>query len=512
MIVSINDYRVVDDPHLVDIPWKIPAEIRGESDKLYYLCQEGKANTKERIERIIGLYPNIPNFRNYLIAWYQVNGRFKEASRLNDEVIKLFPDYIFAVSQKVQDLVKDGMIDEARELLRGNIDIDVCYPSRKSFHITEFSAFYQGVVYYLCAAYRFDEAQEKIDLLEKAGVRMDTLDRLHSVKMRYMFERASKWRKECEAKEIKAIKRKEMTVPQKELEMTPKDVQFQFLYADTLWDIDAGLLKNSIENNKEALIAELNHVLTIAVEGFEHIEEQADTTEAALHALLILSYIDDEASFPAALQLLRQPDSCYEYWIGDYGDNVMNEFFRNYSPGKLQQTLDFMLESPGNTHSKNLLISLLPKFAAHTPEVRDTLLNTIKTIFAYFTVNRDNKELFDTDVLAFTVGAAVDLRATELIDDIEQLYAHDYVSLMVEGKFEEVKNRIITGEEIRTPNFYDDLYSHLDSLRKKRERTTKPKEIDSPQKTEPSIPKVSRNSPCPCGSGKKYKRCHGKNS
>jgi len=25
-----------------------------------------------------------------------------------------------------------------------------------------------------------------------------------------------------------------------------------------------------------------------------------------------------------------------------------------------------------------------------------------------------------------------------------------------------------------------------------------------------SVPKVGRNEPCPCGSGKKYKQCHGK--
>ncbi|MFQ5427157.1 MAG: SEC-C metal-binding domain-containing protein, partial [Gaiellales bacterium] len=24
-----------------------------------------------------------------------------------------------------------------------------------------------------------------------------------------------------------------------------------------------------------------------------------------------------------------------------------------------------------------------------------------------------------------------------------------------------------------------------------------------------NLPKVGRNQPCPCGSGKKYKRCHG---
>ena len=33
-----------------------------------------------------------------------------------------------------------------------------------------------------------------------------------------------------------------------------------------------------------------------------------------------------------------------------------------------------------------------------------------------------------------------------------------------------------------------------------------------PQKTSPAIwGKVGRNSQCPCGSGKKYKNCHGKN-
>jgi preprotein translocase subunit SecA len=27
--------------------------------------------------------------------------------------------------------------------------------------------------------------------------------------------------------------------------------------------------------------------------------------------------------------------------------------------------------------------------------------------------------------------------------------------------------------------------------------------------SEPEVPQVSRNAPCPCGSGHKYKRCHG---
>ncbi|MDH3213483.1 MAG: SEC-C metal-binding domain-containing protein [Myxococcales bacterium] len=30
-----------------------------------------------------------------------------------------------------------------------------------------------------------------------------------------------------------------------------------------------------------------------------------------------------------------------------------------------------------------------------------------------------------------------------------------------------------------------------------------------PRPVQRSVPKVGRNDPCPCGSGKKYKKCHG---
>ena len=48
---------------------------------------------------------------------------------------------------------------------------------------------------------------------------------------------------------------------------------------------------------------------------------------------------------------------------------------------------------------------------------------------------------------------------------------------------------------------------------------TAPSETGEPQTTladvlaagfEPAVPRVGRNDPCPCGSGKKYKFCHGK--
>ena len=50
-----------------------------------------------------------------------------------------------------------------------------------------------------------------------------------------------------------------------------------------------------------------------------------------------------------------------------------------------------------------------------------------------------------------------------------------------------------SGEMMETPDYYDPSQN---------------------VKQEPIIagPKIGRNDPCPCGSGKKYKQCHGKDA
>jgi preprotein translocase subunit SecA len=37
-----------------------------------------------------------------------------------------------------------------------------------------------------------------------------------------------------------------------------------------------------------------------------------------------------------------------------------------------------------------------------------------------------------------------------------------------------------------------------------------PLEVSGTNVDEAGLPRVGRNDPCPCGSGKKYKACHGK--
>jgi uncharacterized protein len=51
------------------------------------------------------------------------------------------------------------------------------------------------------------------------------------------------------------------------------------------------------------------------------------------------------------------------------------------------------------------------------------------------------------------------------------------------------------------------LSSHRDLAKRRRADAKSAREVDTVRYVEP---KVGRNDPCPCGSGKKYKQCHGK--
>jgi len=57
-------------------------------------------------------------------------------------------------------------------------------------------------------------------------------------------------------------------------------------------------------------------------------------------------------------------------------------------------------------------------------------------------------------------------------------------------------------EEAQYKTLYDEIYAAYKS--KKHEEL-----LQRQSKTTPGVQKVGRNDFCPCGSGKKYKKCHG---
>jgi hypothetical protein len=152
-------------------------------------------------------------------------------------------------------------------------------------------------------------------------------------------------------------------------------------------------------------------------------------------------------------------------------------------------------------------LSTLERMVEQAPELRDEIV-------ARLTAQLDTDEP-DTQALdalhGFLVAGLVNLKAHESAPAIVRAFEEDRVDLMIIGG----------GEVLDALDVPDDLADRLEAL------DTSPwlvpplppppaqpgwrgpwdRGIQQPYVRE--TPKVGRNDPCPCGSGKKYKKCHG---
>jgi hypothetical protein len=95
-----------------------------------------------------------------------------------------------------------------------------------------------------------------------------------------------------------------------------------------------------------------------------------------------------------------------------------------------------------------------------------------------------NSEL--SELAGYAVGALLDLKSVESIDIIRDAYNRQCVNWEINGDIEDIEIEL---------GLRENLYTH---------RLIRPPQEFLSVRTEP---KVGRNDPCPCGSGKKFKKC-----
>ena len=103
----------------------------------------------------------------------------------------------------------------------------------------------------------------------------------------------------------------------------------------------------------------------------------------------------------------------------------------------------------------------------------------------------------------------------ELLPLIKECFNKHYVDIGICGRYIGVEKELrmnITSETIEVPTLYDFYDEYMDAmmrmdadiLNRSMQKLIKPIVNTSP--------KIGRNEACPCGSGKKFKRCHGMNN
>ncbi|MCI5157176.1 MAG: DUF1186 domain-containing protein, partial [Candidatus Electrothrix sp. AUS1_2] len=204
-------------------------------------------------------------------------------------------------------------------------------------------------------------------------------------------------------------------------------------------------------------------------------DSESDEVWAPIHAWRALGQLRAVEAVPSLLEQLCLVDEDDD-WAGEELPDVLAMIGEAAIPGLKR----FLRDQKKSLDVRAVVTEALAKVGTEHPETRNTCVAVLETELAQFSKN-------DPELNGFLISALLDLRAVEALATIEAAHQHDCVDLTICGDFEDVEIDLGVKEKRSKPR--PQLWEF------------KPPVQQTPAK------KIGRNEPCPCGSGKKYKKC-----
>lgn len=237
-----------------------------------------------------------------------------------------------------------------------------------------------------------------------------------------------------------------------------------------------------------------------------------------IHAIHILPLIKNNESFELLLDIIRYHEDDLSDWVTEDVTSLLVAFGEEFIEPIKEFTNDETLETFVRSAAASALAALAKKFPLHQDDIKQHLTKLLKTTqdgtFAGLVAD-DLASFHDPSVMpdihtAFEDGIIDDpfVKEDELEDVINGVFsdmdAADFIR-NTEDPLNHFSRENI--EHLHKINFEegdeddDEFEDEIDSVLKDDYSEPAMKEIKSKEK------KIGRNDPCPCGSGKKYKKC-----
>jgi hypothetical protein len=236
----------------------------------------------------------------------------------------------------------------------------------------------------------------------------------------------------------------------------------------------------------------------------------------------LLAHFRAEEKLPFLLEFFRISDELIDLLIFDFITEEVYLIFYHCGQNQISTLITYLKDFGNkNIYAKSAIMEAMVLVAQKNEEKKDEIRNIFQDLFD-FVFGLDDEEIVETDDFVFICtelcASARGLGDQRFLEKAQKAYEKRLVDTFFFGNWDFYQESFDKTEPI---NAYDDIrdwYNGPGKLRdepiKMDERPNKVKQTvvsstpsHSPVKAEP---KVGRNDPCPCGSGKKYKKCHGK--
>jgi hypothetical protein len=525
-------YEITDEPEFLDKEFGITPEIREHIYELYFEAHEPERGTVKKLKNIIKKYPHVPQFKNYLTAVYDSKGDKNKVYECNKLIQEEHPDYLFGKINLAAQYFEQKEYDKIPEVLGEKMEIQALYPDRKVFHVSEVMNFYRLAVIYYSAIGDLEAAESRFKIMEEIDEEHPDTYRA----LKYLMPERIKANIKRDAEEEKTKRIVKTRAYDKSIQTTEKPEfnhpEIRLLYENGM-RIDHQIIKEILCLPRQTLINDLESILDDVVRRYEYFKNKVDEGEWVeeeqtflIHALFLLTELNATESLDKVLQLLRQDEDLLEFWFGDYLNEEVWRTVYQLGNNQLEKLKQFVLEPNIYTYTRTVVCVAVAQIAYHEPGRKPEIVKWIKDVLEYLLKNKDEEDLIDSDFNAFIICDIIQLQAKELLPLVKTFFDSGLVSAGISGDFKDVERDTINRPERdyyknELPDIYD-RYTHIVTTWAGYNEAEKEEQIDDelydydspfPLHGKPinSEPKTGRNNPCPCGSGKKYKKCCGSN-
>jgi SEC-C motif len=312
--------------------------------------------------------------------------------------------------------------------------------------------------------------------------------------------------------------------------------EIEQLYKYNIDDLPTSIQNQIIELPRASLIADLEMAVRdtrFRAQFFfdDETNETEDGTAFGIHAIRFLGYLNSEESLQTILDLFRMDEAFLDFWFGDFSNQTCQATFFALGQPQFPALAAFVREPNVHAQGKEVVILAVAQIALQKPERRAECVAWLTDLFDFFLENESNENLMDSFVITHFIEAAISLRETRFLPQIKRALDLKVMPEDMMGDFADIKKAIEKpwGEWEITPmpqnlaEYFDDscqerklpnpeMEAFMERLHEHSmfSKNLKDKRIFRPvAEKSPLFKNVGRNDPCPCGSGKKFKKCCG---
>lgn len=509
-------YTITTDPKDSGAESGIPEELYRQMGVLHERALKGGNKNIEKLIRLIEQYPGVPQLKNYLSVAWMNTGNYEKAKAINRRIVQEHPDYLFGRLNLAFEYYFNKQYEKIPEVMGKMMEIQDLYPDRDCFHLSEVTGFNRLAIMYFCATGNLEAAESRYEILENIAPGHPDTEDVFTYLMRARMKRAAKRMEEEEKTKIRVSSFGPDTSKQTRIKPEFSNSKIEWLYESGL-EIDTRKFKELLLLPHDSLISDLRKVVKDCILRYHYFRSLSRKAKEwpeniltfPIHAIYLLGELRAEEALGDVLETFGQSEEFLEFWYGDFLTGSLWEPLFYMAEKRLNQLEDFVLSPNIYVYARSEVSCCVSQIGLHYPERRTEVVEWYRKVFRRLAVAAPDEGLVDSDFIGLAISDALDLRAFQILPEIEALFNLGYVSQGICGKLSEVK------QEIKTPGrrvFKKKLLNIYDRYRQiKAEFTIHGKGIDDQDEYQTSPRKNSRepgrNDPCPCGSGKKYKKC-----